>query len=167
MPQWPVAPNYAILVGGLPLFHEYEASTTIYPGFVVQFTGADDPALVKPCADGGNPVGVADLAMAYQTGRGSWRKPLCVGGARDSTKDLPYIVGDQVKVISGPIIVMLILDQNENIIPGDKLMCAGSGLVKEYYCLTTSDPCALVAEAIEAVITGAGECAYIMAKLLI
>ena len=166
MPQWPVAPSNAILVGGLPLFHEYEAYATIYPGFVVEFTGADDPALITYCSDGGNPVGVADIAMAYQTGRGSWRKPSCEN-VESSTKDLPYLSGDQVEVISGPVIVMLVLDANENIIPGDKLMCAGSGLVKEYYCLTTSDPCALVAEAIENVVTGGGECAYIMAKLLI
>jgi len=155
-----------ILVGGLPLFHEYEAYSSIYPGMVVEFTGVDDPALIQPCSDGGNPVGVAKLGIAKQDGSGSWRKPTCTG-AGDTTKDLPYDAGDQVKVISGPVIVMLILDQNENIIPGDKLMCAGSGLVKEYYCLTTSDPCALVAEAIENVVTGAGACAYIMAKLLI
>lgn len=173
MPQWPVPAAHAILVGGLPLFHEYEAAASIYPGYVVAYTKAVDPVTITPCdSDSTNyfdPVGVAVLDMADQLGHGSWRRPDCTGYS-DSTKDLPYETADQVKVLSGPIFVMLVLDENENIHPGDKLMCsaANPGLVIEYFCgLTTSDPCALVAEAMQYANTFGGECEYILVKLLI
>lgn len=171
-PQWPVPAAHSILVGGLPLFHEYEAYATIYPGYVVAYTGAVDPLVIAGCDSGAaardDPVGVALLAMAHQTGRGSWRKPNCTG-AGTTTKDLPYLTGDQVKVVSGDVFVMLILDQNEVLVPGDKVMCsdANPGLVIEYFCGDTADPCELVAESMESVQTGAGECEYFMAKLLI
>ena len=173
MPQWPVPADHAILVGGLPLFHEYEAAADIYPGYVVSFTKAYDPVTITPCdsdsTDHFDPVGVAVLDMADQDGHGSWRRSDCTG-ASDSSKDYPYETGDQVKVLSGNIFVMLVLDENETIHPGDKLMCsaANPGLVIEYFCgLTTSDPCALVAEAMEYAVTHGGDCEYILVKLLI
>jgi len=166
MPQWPVPAANAILVGGLPLYHEYEAYENIYPGYVVSFTGATSPVTIQACDKDEDPVGVAILAMATQTGRGSWRKPSCTG-AGDTTKDLPYEAGDQVKVVSGSIFVMLILDASQTLVPGDKVMCSSAGLVQEYYCGDTSDPCELVAESMEHVVTAAGECEYFLAKLLI
>ena len=170
MPQWPVAAENAILVAGLPLFFEYEAAATIYPGYAVQIDR--DPNVdyhVEPCdTDGVNIIGIADLAMASQTGRGSWRKYNCDGESDDSDRNLPYLTGDQVKVISGPIIVMLVLCESQTIVAGEKLQCCGAepGMVKEFTCETAS-PCALIAEAMEDITTAAGHCAYIMAKLLI
>jgi len=172
MPQWPVPAAHAILVGGLPLFHEYEATGNIYPGMVVALSGAVDPVTISPCDSGAaaldDPVGIAVLDMADQDGHGSWRKPTCTG-AGDATKDLPYQASDQVKVVSGDIFVMLILDESEILVPGDKVMCsdANPGLVIEYFCSETGNPCTLVAESLESVSTGAGECEYFLAKLLI
>jgi len=169
MPQWPVPASNSILVGGLPLYHEYEAYETIYPGYVVSFTGAVDPVTIQACDKDEDPVGVALLSMADQEGHGSWRKPNCTGASDVKTYDLPYQAADQVKVVSGPVFVMLILDQNETLVPGDKVMAsdANPGLVVEFYCGDTSDPCDLIAESLESVNTGAGECEYFMAKLLI
>ena len=174
MPQWPVPAANSILVGGLPLYHEYEATGNIYPGMVVSLSGAVDPVTISPCDSGAtaldDPIGIATLAMADQEGHGSWRKPNCEGAGDVATKDLPYQEGDQVKVVSGPVFVMLILDQNQHLVPGDKVMCSDDnpGLVIEYYCgLTTSDPCALVAESMEHVVNAAGSCEYFLAKLLI
>lgn len=172
MPQWPVPSSNSILVGGLPLFHEYEASETIYPGMVVSFTanlGAGVAVTVRPCGFGEDPVGVALKAMADQTGRGSWMVPGCTG-AESTTKNLPYLTGDQVKVVSGDVFVMLILDEEEDLVPGDKVQCSNSthGYVEEFYCDgTTSDPCDLVAESLEKVTSTTGECEYFLAKLLI
>ena len=169
MPQWGTSSEtlYGILVAGLPLFMEFEADQTIYPGMVVSLLEGETEGHVMTCDEGANAVGVADIAMATQDGNGSRRKAACDANVSQA-EDNPYVAGDQVKVISGPIIVMLILDASENVIVGEKLQCATtSGMVEEYACLTTSDPCALVAEALESVTTGVGECAYIMAKLLI
>jgi len=169
MPQWPVPSANSILVGGLPLFHEYEAYESIYPGYVVSFTGATSPVTVQACAFGEDPVGVALKAMADQDGHGSWMKYNCTG-AESTTKNLPYEAADQVKVASGPIFVMLVLDASQTLVPGDKVQCSAStsGMVEEFYCDgTTSDPCDLVAESLEHVVTAAGECEYFMAKLLI
>jgi len=132
-----------------------------------RFPGTD--YVVEPCdADGVNIIGIADLAMASQTGRGSWRKYSCIDESLDSDENLPYITGDQVKVIWGDVIVMLILCESQTITAGEKLQCCGAvpGHVKEFTCETAS-PCALIAEAMEDKATGAGECKYIMAKLLI
>ena len=169
MPQWPVPSANSILVGGLPLFHEYEAYEDIYPGMAVSFTGNVLPVTIQACAFGEDPVGIALKAMADQDGHGSWMVPTCTG-AESTTKDLPYQAGDQVKVVSGAIFVMLILDSNEAIEPGAKLQCSAntSGYVEEFYCDgTTADPCDLLAESLEAVTTGDDACEYFMAKLLI
>ena len=169
MPQWPVPAANGILVGGLPLFHEYETIENIYPGYVVSYTGSTSPVDIQACAFGEDPVGVAIMAMADQEGHGSWRKPDCDDVAA-VTRDLPYQDNDQVKVVSGPVFVMLVLDASQTLVPGDKVQCSAStaGMVEEFYCDgTTADPCDLLAESMEHVVTAAGECEYFMAKLLI
>lgn len=166
MPQWPVPAENAIRVGGLPLFHEYEADATIYPGMLVILV-AGSQGHCTPCTpDDCNVVGVADLAMASQTGRGSWRHDHATYGyGKDDAK--PYTTGDQVKVISGDIFVELIVCPLQNIAIGDKLSCCATGYVHDYDCSTTADPCAIVAEAMETVVTGVAEYKYVLAKLLI
>ena len=166
MPQWGTSneTDYGILVAGLPLFMEFEAYEGMYPGYVVQMQAE---GVVKKCTEGANPVGIADIAMATQDGNGSRRKADCDSNVDDGD-DNPYATGDQVKVICGPIIVKLVLEASEVVTVGEKLECGTTaGQVQDYICSTTSDPCAIVAEALEDVTTGAGECAYIMAKLLI
>lgn len=169
MPQWPVPAANGILVGGLPTWHEYETIENIYPGYVVSYTGSTSPVDIQACAFGEDPVGVAIMAMADQEGHGSWRKPNCDDVAA-VTRDLPYQDNDQVKVVSGDVFVMLVLDASQTLVPGDKVQCSAStaGMVEEFYCDgTTADPCDLVAESMEHVVTAAGECEYFMAKLLI
>jgi hypothetical protein len=169
MPQWPVPAVNAILVSGEPLFFEYEAYDTIYPGYAVSLDDALDDWYVRRCtAEGVNVIGIADLAQASQTGRGTWRKYDCNDESDDSDRDLPYLQGDQVKVISGSITVMLVLCASQQVKAGTKLQCCdGSpGMVQEYLCVTAT-PCGLIAEAMEDMTTGVGECAYIHAKLLI
>jgi len=136
---------------------------------VVSFTGNTSPVTIQACDFGEDSVGVALKAMADQEGHGSWMEPTCTG-AESTTKDLPYHAGDQVKVVSGDVFVMLILDVEQDLVPGDKVQCSSStsGRVEEFYCDgTTADPCDLVAESLEAVTAGAGECEYFLAKLLI
>ena len=166
MPQWGTSneTDYGILVAGLPLFMEFEAYQTTYPGYVVMMQAE---GIVKNCTEGANPVGIADIAMATQDGNGSRRYYLCDDNV-DEDEDNPYVAGDQIKVISGPIIVKLVLEEAEVITVGEKLECGQTaGQVQDYICSSTSDPCAIVAEALEDITTGAGECAYIMVKLLI
>ncbi len=163
MPQWGTSneTHHGILVAGLPLFMEFEANETIHPGMVVEMQAE---GTIDACDAGDNPVGVADIAMATQDGNGSRRFATCDTYTSESN---PYVAGDQVKVISGPIIVNLILDDNEIITVGEKLACGDTaGYVHDIVCGTTTDPCAIVAEALETVTTGPGECIYIMAKLL-
>lgn len=160
MPQWPTPSNNSILVSGVPLEYEYEAGGTIYPGMGVIHTGANSYT-VQACTEESDVLCIADISMASFTGRGSWRK--------DGVQDLPYLTGDQLKCISGSVTVMLLLAPlNQTINEGDKLECAGSGVFREYACLHTSDPCALVAEAMEEVTTTTlTDSVYIHAKLLI
>ena len=165
MPQWGTSneTDYGILVAGMPLFMEFEAYEGMYPGYVVQMQAE---GVVKKCTEGANPVGIADIAMATQDGNGSRRYYLCDPNV-EVGDDNPYVAGDQVKVISGPIIVKLVLTAAEVVTVGEKLECAlAPGQVQDYICSTTSNPCSIVAEALEDVTTHAGECAYIMAKLL-
>ena len=169
MPQWPVASNNSILVAGIPLEMEFEAYGTIWPGMGVSYTGANSYT-VKACdALGQNIIGIADKSQASLTGRGAWRKDVADD---QGLTTLYYTTGDEPKVISGPIIVMLLLAPlNQTIDEGDKLQCYGTvaGTFTVLPCaLTTTDPCALVAEAMESVTTTTLTLSqYIMAKLLI
>lgn len=172
MPQWGTAGAWdcstlhGILVAGLPLFMEYEADGTIYPGMVVEFTATDGHVKAAD-TKGDNIIGVADIAMATQDGNGSRRKADCDPNV-DSEDDNPYATGDQVKVINGTIIVMLILEAGNDIVPGDKLQVGDTdGMVTEMSCaLASANPCSLIAESLETAFTGSGECEYIAAKLL-
>lgn len=169
MPQWPVPSNNSILVAGIPLEMEFEADGTIWPGMGVEYTGANSYT-VQACNHlGDNLIGIADKSQASLTGRGAWRKDVAVAQGKTAYY---YTTGDELKVISGPVIVMLLLAPlNQTINEGDKLQCYGTvpGTFTVLPCgLTTTDPCALVAEAMESVTTTTLTLSqYIMAKLLI
>lgn len=160
MPQWPQASNNSILVSGIPLEFEYETTATAYPGMGVTINTTSKWE-VDLCDKHDNVVCIVDVSMASLTGRGSWRK--------DGVKDLPYTDNDQMKCISGPITVMLLLAASETVDEGDKLACAGDGRFGKVACVMTTDTlCALVAEAMEAVTTNSVQLSsYIHAKLLI
>lgn len=171
MPQWPVPSNNSILVAGIPLEMEFEAYGTIWPGMGVEYTGANSVQVQACDTLGDNLIGIADKSQASLTGRGAWRKDVADGLGGDYTS-LYYTTDDELKVISGPVIVMLLLAPlNQTINEGDKLQCYGTvaGTFTVLPCgLTTTDPCALVAEAMESVTTTTLTLSqYIMAKLLI
>ncbi len=166
MPQWPVPSNNSILVSGIPHEFEFEAfEDTIYPGMGVNIHTTNKWE-AEMCDSGDNVTCIVDVSVASVTGRGSWRAD-SVHGIGDSVP-LPYLDGDQMKCISGPISVMLLLAVSQTIDEGAKLQCVGGGKFGAYNCGSTADPCALVAEALEAVTTTSLQTAvYIHAKLLI
>lgn len=166
MPQWPVPSNNSILVSGVPLEFEYEAyESNIWPGMGVN-VHATNKWEAEMCDAGDNVTCIVDISMASLTGRGSWRKDSVHGYG--TTTPLPLNDGDQFKCISGPVTVMLLLAVSQTIDEGEKLQCAGAGAFGAYTCKATSDPCALVAEALEAVTTTSLQVStYIHAKLLI
>jgi len=166
MPQWPVPSSNSILVSGIPLEHEFEAfESTIYPGMGVNIHTTNKWE-AEMCDSGDNVTCIVDISMASLTGRGSWRADSVHGIG--TTTPLPLNDGDQFKCISGPVTVMLLLAVSQTIDEGDKLQCVGSGRFGAYNCGSTADPCALVAEAFEAVTTTSIQTAvYIHAKLLI
>lgn len=170
MPQWPVPASNSILVSGVPLEFEYEAyEDHIWPGMgvVIDTTNKWE---AKMCADGENIVCIVDISMAHLSGRGSWRYDSSIHGYSSDGTTYTYHDEDQMKCISGNITVMLLLAASQTITEGEKLQCVGSGMFGTYACLTTFnlavDPCALVAEAMEAVTTLTVP-QYIHAKLLI
>ena len=133
-PQWPRDPANSILVAGVPLEMEWEAYGTIYPGDLVEFETTT--CKVKAAqADSNIVVGIADLAMASITQRGA-------------SRDNAYTAGDQVKVISGPIIVMGRIAASQDITCGDNLQPAASGEIKEFVC-GTDNACQLIGQALE------------------
>jgi len=141
MPTWPVAATHAIFVGGLPLFEEFEAASTIYPGDLVEFasTAAGNTTIQAGSDNSVNILAVADLAITNV-------------GLRGGKRTLPYLAGDVVKVIKGPINVMLRLAASQDIDRGELLQPAASGEVKAYEC-DTDNPCQLVAQSLEQVVT--------------
>lgn len=150
MPQWPVPSSNSILVSGVPLEHEYEASEgSIWPGMGVTINTTNKWE-ADLCDDGDNVKCIVDISMASLTGRGSWRYDSVHG--HGTTTPLPLNDGDQFKCISGSITVMLLLAGSQTIDEGDKLQCVGEGKFGAHQCLTDSH-CALVAMAMEAVTT--------------
>jgi len=123
------------------MIEEFEASEEIYPGDLVEFTNAD--ALDKTIKPGTNDsvaiIGVADISVDNKALR---------GGKRASA----YAAKDVVKVIKGPINVMLRLAGSQDIDRGEMLQPAASGEVKAYQC-DTDNPCQLVAQSLEDVVT--------------
>ena len=169
MPQWPQHAHNSILVSGIPLEFEYESTGNIWPGMgvTINTTSKWEADL---CDDGDNIICVVDISMASLSGRGSWMYDSSIYGYIATANAKAYAEGDQMKCISGPITVMLLLADSQEIDEGDKLQCAGDGMFGKFECLTTFnlavDPCALVSEAMEAVTTTTVN-TYVHAKLLI
>jgi len=138
MPAWDsVVMGNSILDAGVVLEMEFEAAGEIFPGDVVEFDTSDCPKIKAGQDNAIGIIGVADISMGSPTGRGA-------------QKTVAYAAGDQVKVISGPIIVWLRLVTSGNITCGDHVQSAGSGEVKEYVC-GTDEACQLLAQSLQTV----------------
>lgn len=150
--QWPVAPAQAIVDAGVPLEMELEANGDIYPGDVVEFDTTDCPRIKAGEEDTEGIIGVADISMGSYTGRGA-KRTVC------------YEAGDQVKLVSGDILVMLRLVDSVAITCGDHLQPAPSGEVKKYVC-GTDNACQLLAQAFESKASDTTTFQWILAKWL-
>jgi len=150
--QWPVAASQAILVAGVPLEMEFECTGDIYPGDVVEFDTTACPKIKAGANETDGIIGVADISMGSYTGRGAKRT-------------VAYESGDQVKVISGDILVMLRLANSNAITCGDHLQPAASGEVKAFVC-GTDNACELLAQAFESKSSNTLAMQWILAKWL-
>jgi len=132
---------------------------------------------VDLCDSGDNIICIVDISMATLSGRGSWMYDSGIRGFLAPTpsggtygNDFAYADGNQLKCISGPITVMLLVADTQVIDEGTKLQCISNGMFGVFLCFTTFnlavDPCALIAEAMEAVTTTTVN-TYVHAKLLI
>jgi len=143
MTQYPVPTTASILVGGLPLFMEFEqgaevGTALILPGDLVEFTNPSADCSVKAGqADSSSIIGVANIHPV-----GTATPPR--GGDRITA----YAAGDTVEVIRGPITVMLRVATSEQIQCGEMVQPAASGEVKAYVCGTDTD-CQRIAQALE------------------
>lgn len=117
MPQRVIEPVNAILINGNPHIEEYEVETAdyMYPGKLVKLgTGSHQ---IIACTDNAtNCIGVLDV-MEDQD----------VSTMYDDTTT--YSVGDQVRVLSGPITVRLRADHADSISVGEAVQPAPEGNV--------------------------------------
>ena len=137
MAQYPVAAPNAILVGGVPLYMEFEAAlnSAILPGDLVQFNNAPTDCTIKEGQDDSEEViGVADIAPIGI---------LLSGGSRTDV----YLAGQGVQVLRGPITVMLRVASSNAIQCGEWVQPAPSGEVKAYVC-GTDNACQQIAQAL-------------------
>lgn len=142
MTQWPVPTTHSIVVGGLPLYMEIEAATSsaILPGDLVQFNNPGTDCTVKEGqADSTTVIGVADISPQSAT-----------TPPRGGDRTTAYAAGDQVKIVRGPLTIMLRIAASADIACGDYVQPAASGEVSEYSCGTDND-CMRIAQALETV----------------
>lgn len=114
MPQRPVQASNAILVGGNPIYEEYEVETAtdMYPGRAV--IAGTNPYQIKVGTDNDTTIiGVLDV------------KP-------DGKRTDQYSASDQARVIRGDAVVMMLKASGANIAKGGKVQCAGSGKIDQY-----------------------------------
>jgi hypothetical protein len=139
MPQYPVPTTHSIIVGGYPLYLEFEAAEAILPGDLVQFNNpAAGDCTIKPGTnDSTEVVGVAVISPQSAT-----TPPR--GGERETA----YAAEDQVKVVRGPLTIMLRVAASEQIQCGEFVQPAASGEVKAYACVTDND-CQRIAQSLE------------------
>jgi len=141
MTSYPVPSSNSIVVGGLPLYMEFEAASgsAILPGDLVQFNSpaGGDCTIKEGAADSTEIVGVADISPQSAT-----------TPPRGSSRTVAYAAGDQVKVVRGPLTVMLRVATSETIQCGEFVQPATSGEVKAYVCVTDND-CQRIAQSLE------------------
>ncbi len=139
MPQYPVPTTHSIIVGGYPLYLELEAASEILPGDLVQFNSpaAGDCTIKAGVVDSQEIVGVAAISPQSAT-----------TPPRGGQRATGYAAGDQVKVVRGPLTIMLRVASSEQIQCGEFVQPAASGEVKAYVCVTDND-CQRIAQSLE------------------
>ena len=141
MTSYPVPTTNSIVVGGMPLYMEFEAATSsaILPGDLVQFNSpaAGDCTIKEGAADSTEIIGVADISPQSTT-----------TPPRGSSRTVGWAAGDRVKVVRGPLTVMLRVATSEQIQCGEFVQPAASGEVKAYICVTDND-CQRIAQSLE------------------
>lgn len=141
MTSFPVPSNHSIVVGGLPLYMEFEAATSsaILTGDLVQFNnpGASDCTIKEGVDNSTEIIGVADISPQSAT-----------TPPRGGDRTTAYAAGDQVKVVRGPLTVMLRVATSEQIQCGEFVQPMTSGEVKAYLCITDND-CQRIAQSLQ------------------
>ena len=143
MTQYPVPTTHSILVGGVPLFMEFEqgaevGAALILPGDLVEFTNPPNDCTVRSGQNNSETIiGVANIHPV-----GAATPPR--GGDRLTA----YAFGDTVEVIRGSLTVMLRIATSEEIQCVEFVLAAAGGEVKAYQCGTDND-CQRVAQALE------------------
>ena len=140
MTSYPVPTTHSIVVGGLPLYMEFEAAaqSAILPGDVVEFNAPPTDCTIKEAgADTFVAIGIADISPQSAT-----------TPPRGGDRTTAYAAGDQVKVVRGPLTVMLRIATSEDIQCGEFVQPAASGEVKAFLCGTDLD-CQRIAQALE------------------
>ena len=143
MTQYPIAPDNAIIVGGLPLYMEFEqgaltGDALILPGDLVEFTNPSADCSVKAAqADSTTVIGVAKISPVG-----------AVATPRGGTRTEAYQESDPISIVRGPLTVMLRIEASQDIQCGEMVQPAASGQVKAYIC-GTDNSCQRIAQALE------------------
>lgn len=143
MTQYPIPATHAILVGGVPLFLEFEqgaeiGGALILPGDLVEFTSPPGDCTVKAGQNESDfIIGVANI---HPVG--------AVTPPRGSNRITNYVAGDTIEIMRGPLVVMLRVLTGEQIQCGEYVQPAASGEVKAFVCGTDTD-CERIAQSLE------------------
>ena len=143
MTQYPVPTTRSIVVGGVPLYMEFEqgaetGDALILPGDLVEFTNPPNDCSVKAGqADSETIIGVAKISPVG-----------AVATPRGGTRTEAYAESDPISIVRGPLTVMLRIATSEEIQCGEFVQPAASGEVKAYECGTDND-CQRIAQALE------------------
>jgi hypothetical protein len=142
-------PSNKILVAGTPIVDEcVTEGTSVKPGLLV-IKGTDDHQVVLAGAGALNVLGVVDVDPRY-----------------DMTEAFPD--NHPVKVLKGPIVVVLTLAASQTIAKGRRMQAAANGQVQAFPATPAAgDIEKLVGYAEESVTTAEGETKPIMVRLVI
>ena len=121
MPQGLVKPSNAILYAGDPLYQELTAEGSgIKPGRLLITGSAETQCKVATEAGVATVIGVADIEATE-------RRQTTTGADPDNAT--AYTAGDQVRVLRGDVVVMLVAGSGETINRGTRLEASGGGIV--------------------------------------
>jgi len=152
MPQGLIKPNNAILYAGEPEIQELEAEgTLILPGRLVMAGTAEYQCKVGTAAGAATILGVADVESGQRRQEAGTTSPDC---ATD------YDAGDQVRVLRGDIVVLVVAASGSTIAVGTRLEAVDAGCVHQFATAPKDIGYALQAK------TG-NDNTYILAKLTI
>ena len=124
MPQGLIKPSNAILYAGKPQYQELEAeSTGIKPGRLVMTGTAEWQCKVGTAAGAATILGVADVEPTER------RQTTTTTDPDNATA---YSAADQVRVLRGDVVVMVVAASGETINVGTRLEAGNAGVVKAW-----------------------------------